>query len=516
LISIILVVAFRKSIRYFCCNQNLNNYQHIDSMAKVVVLGAGISGHTAGAYLRKKLSKKHEVVVVTPSAWYQWIPSNIWVGVGRMTVDQVRFKLAPLYKRWGIDYRQAKAVSIHPEGNENSTRPYVSIEYTDAVNAGMADVVDYDFLVNATGPKLNFDATEGLGPGKNTVSVCSFDHAAHAWNTFQESLKKMEQGQKQRFVIGTGHPMATCQGAAFEYILNVAFEIRKRKLSHLAEITWLTNEYELGDFGMGGAYIKRGGYITSTKVFAESFLRENNINWIKRAGVKKVEPGTIHYETLDGDLKTVEFDFSMLIPAFAGAGLKAFDAAGNDVSSTLFAPNGLMKVDADYTSKPFEEWSVDDWPSTYRNPLYPNIFAPGIAFAPPHSISKPMTSKNGTNIFPTPPRTGMPSGVMGKITALNIVNLINNGEHELKHRASMGRMGAACIVSAGYGMTKGAAATMTVFPIVPDFKKYPEHGRSLGYTVGEAGLAGHWMKWFMHYMFLHKAKGYPFWWLLPE
>ncbi len=49
--------------------------------------------------------------------------------------------------------------------------------------------------------------------------------------------------------------------------------------------------------------------------------------------------------------------------------------------------------------------------------------------------------------------------------------MVNKGEHELKHRASMGRMGAACIISAGYGMTKGAAATMTVFPIVPDFEK---------------------------------------------
>ncbi len=145
------------------------------------------------------------------------------------------------------------------------------------------------FLVNATGPKLNFDATEGLGPPeKNTVSVCSYDHAAHAWEKLQEAIEKMKNGEKQRFVIGTGgHPMATCQGAAFEYILNVAYEIRKRKLTDMAELTWLTNEFELGDFGMGGAHIQRGGYITSTRVFAESFLRENNIHWIKRAGVKK-------------------------------------------------------------------------------------------------------------------------------------------------------------------------------------------------------------------------------------
>jgi sulfide:quinone oxidoreductase len=52
-----------------------------------------------------------------------------------------------------------------------------------------------------------------------------------------------------------------------------------------AELIWITNEYELGDFGMGGAFIKRGGYITSTKTFSESVLAEYGIRWIKRAGM---------------------------------------------------------------------------------------------------------------------------------------------------------------------------------------------------------------------------------------
>jgi len=232
--------------------------------------------------------------------------------------------------------------------------------------------------------------------------------------------------------------------------------------------------------------------------------------------VTKVESGLIHYENLDGEKKTLNFDFAMLIPAFSGVGLKAYNKYGQDISSKLFHSDGLMKVDADYTQRPFEEWSIHDWPSTYRNPDFPEIFAPGIAFAPPHPISKPMTSITGLNIFPSSLRSGMPSGVMGKITALNIIDLIKKGEHDVKHKANMGKMGAACIISAGYGMTNGAAATLTIFPIVPDFNKYPQYGRSLGYTIGETGLAGHWMKWFMHFMFLHKAKGYPLWWLLPE
>lgn len=485
-------------------------------MAKIVVLGAGISGHTAAAFIRKKLNSNHQVVVVTPNSYYQWIPSNIWVGVGRMTIDQVRFKLAPLYKRWKIDYRQAKAISIHPEGEGAENRSFITIEYTDPDRKGSQEKVDYDFLVNATGPKLNFEATDGLGPDGFTDSVCTCQHASHAWLNLQESLKKMEKGEKQRFVIGTGHPLATCQGAAFEYALNVAFEINRRKLRDMAEVTWLSNEYELGDFGMGGAHIKKGGYITSTKIFTESIFAEYGINWIKRAGVSKVEHGQVHYETLDGKNDSIDFDFAMLIPPFSGVGIKSYDRQGTENTEKLFAPNGFMKVDADYSKKDYDDWKIEDWPEIYQSPVFENIFAPGIAFAPPHPISKPMFSTTGNPIYPMPPRTGMPSGVTGKIVALNIVEWIKYGKAHFNHRASLGKMGAACIVSAGYGLKSGIAATMTVHPIVPDWEKYPDYGRNLNYTVGEVGLAGHWMKWFMHYMFLHKAKGYPFWWLLPE
>lgn len=483
---------------------------------KVVVLGAGISGHTAAAFLKKELGKNHEVIVVSPSQYYQWVPSNIWVGVGKMNIDQVRFKLDKVYRRWGIEFHQAKAVAIHPEGDEKSNTAFIDIEYTSQDKRGESGKVEYDYLVNATGPKLNFEATEGLGPGKNTVSVCSYDHAAHAWEELSKSIEKMKQGEKQRFLIGTGHPTATCQGAAFEYALNIAFELKRRKLSHMAEITWISNEYEVGDFGMGGAFVKRGGYITSTKVFTESVFSENNIKWIKRAGVYKVEPGKAYYETLDGAENTAEFDFAMLIPGFSGQPIKAFDKKGEDITSKVFAPNGFMKVDADYTAKPYEEWSINDWPQTYQSPAYENMYATGIAFAPPHSISKPMKSPGGRAIFPAPPRTGMPSGVIGKIVAQNLAEGIKSGNFEHKHTANMGRMGAACIVSAGYSMTKGLGATMTVSPVVPDWEKYPDWGRNVNSTVGEIGLAGHWIKLFLHYMFLHKAKGYPFWWLLPE
>jgi NADH dehydrogenase FAD-containing subunit len=91
-------------------------------MSKVVVLGAGVSGHTAALTLRRKLSKEHEVIVVSPNSRYQWIPSNIWVGIGRMNSKQVTFELAPVYRRKNITFHQAKAVALFPEGTNDIYR----------------------------------------------------------------------------------------------------------------------------------------------------------------------------------------------------------------------------------------------------------------------------------------------------------------------------------------------------------------------------------------------------------
>ncbi|MFH1995131.1 MAG: NAD(P)/FAD-dependent oxidoreductase, partial [Nitrospinota bacterium] len=246
----------------------------------------------------------------------------------------------------------------------------------------------------------------------------------------------------------------------------------------------------------------------------ESIMSERGINWITRAHVSKIEKDKIYYEQLDGSQHEIGFDFSMLIPPFSGVGLKAYNGADEDITDIVFAPNGFMKVDADYTAKPYEEWRVADWPETYQNPTYKNMFAVGIAFAPPHLISKPMKSVNGTPINPTPPRTGMPSAIIGKAVAGSIRNLIE-GKNKL-NRASMGSIGAACLASTGKGLFSGTAASMAVYPIIPDFETYPQYGRDTDLTFGELGLAGHWVKHILHHMFIWKAKLKPGWTLIPE
>jgi sulfide:quinone oxidoreductase len=315
--------------------------------------------------------------------------------------------------------------------------------------------------------------------------------------------------------------MCTCQGAAFEYIFNIEHELRKAGVRDMAEIKWISNEQFLGDFGVAGVHIKWGGHIVSSKVLAESLFVERGVDWITGAHVKEVQKGKLTYELLDGTEGEEEFDFSMLIPPFSGVGLKAYDKEGNDITDKVFMPNGFMKVDADYTPKPFEEWKASDWPRYYQNPDYKNMFAAGIAFAPPHPISKPAKSVNGTPITPAPPRTGMPSGIIGKTVAQTITEVIQ-GKYTLDevaqkgHHASMAEMGAACVASAGKGALDGSAVALTVYPVVPDYEKFPGTGRDPEYTFGEVGLAGHWIKHILHYLFMWKAQLKPGWTLIPE
>jgi len=434
-----------------------------------------------------------------------------------MSAEQVVFPLAPVYRKKRIDFRQARGFALWPEGDGETNRGALEIEYTLPGRVGERERLEYDYLISATGPKLNFVATPGLGPDAGfSLSVCTAQHADQTAKRFAEVIAKLERGERQRLVIGMGHGMCTCGGAAFEFAFNVEHELRSRGLRERAEVIYLTNEYELGDFGVGGMTFKQNGFLTTSQLWTESLFQERGVIAILGAHVQRVEQGKVFYETLQGEEGVLDFDFAMLLPPFRGQDLKAFDHEGRDISADVFAPNGFLKVDADYAPKPYSEWKAADWPSTYASPKYPNVFGVGIAFAPPHAISPPRTAPNGTVISPAPPRTGTPSGLIGRQVARSIADMIQNGASAPTHTASMAEMGAACVASAGAGVLHGTAASMTMFPIVPDNDTFPGYGRSLKETTGEIGLAGHWVKHLLHHLFIYKAKGRPGWSFIPD
>lgn len=60
-------------------------------MAKIAIIGAGFAGHTAALYLGDALGKEHTITVINRHEYFYYVPSWVWVGIGRMSVERTRF-----------------------------------------------------------------------------------------------------------------------------------------------------------------------------------------------------------------------------------------------------------------------------------------------------------------------------------------------------------------------------------------------------------------------------------------
>jgi sulfide:quinone oxidoreductase len=109
----------------------------------------------------------------------------------------------------------------------------------------------------------------------------------------------------------------------------------------------------------------------------------------------------------------------------------------------------------------------------------------------------------------------MVSGIIGRVVARNVIDLIERGT--MTHGERMTEMYAACIASMGDSLWDGSAAVIMIYPVVPDHTRYPnEHGRDLFVTDMEMGLAGAWMKRVIQTTFMHKLRGRVGWRYIPE
>jgi len=306
-------------------------------MAHIVVLGAGTGGMPCAYELREKLGKEHKITMINERDYFQFVPSNPWVAVGWRDRESITFDIRPYLERKGIGFIAKRCDKIDAEKKQ-------------LVVAG-GEVIDYDYLVIATGPRLAFEEVEGAGPGDgHTQSICTVDHALKAHDAYRKLLE-----DPGHVVIGA-MPFASCFGPAYEFTFILDADLRKRKMRDKVPMTYVTSEPYIGHLGLGG--------VGDSKGFLESDLRSHHVHWITNAKVTKVEPGKMYVEQYDDSghlLKEheLEFKFSMMLPAFKGVDAVA-EVEG------LCNPRGFVFVD-----------------SYQRNPTYKSIYAAGVCIAIP-------------------------------------------------------------------------------------------------------------------------------------
>ncbi|MHB1705144.1 MAG: NAD(P)/FAD-dependent oxidoreductase [Acidithiobacillus sp.] len=307
-------------------------------MAHVVILGAGTGGMPAAYEMKAALGSAHEVTLISANDYFQFVPSNPWVGVGWKERDDVSFPIKPYVERKGIHFIAQRADRIDAEANQ--------IELADGGK------VQYDYLFITTGPKLAFENVPGSDPQEGQVqSVCTLDHAEEAYKAYQELLR--EPGP----IVMGAMAGASCFGPAYEYAMIVASDLKKRGLrDKIPSMTFVTSEPFLGHLGIQG--------VGDSQTILSRGLKEVGFEAYTNCKVTKVEDHKMYVTQVNDKGETVKemvlpFKFSMMIPAFKGvpavAGVEG-----------LCNPGGFVLVDEFQRSK-----------------KYRNIFAAGIAIAIP-------------------------------------------------------------------------------------------------------------------------------------
>ncbi len=335
-------------------------------MARIVILGASIGGLPAAYECRKAFGKEHTVTVISNVDFFHFVPSNPWVAVGWRTRQDISFPLAPILQKKGIEFVCSAAEAIDPKQCQVMTT---------------RGPIPYDYLIIATGPKLNFAAVAGMGPAGHTQSVCTIDHAEQAWGAYQAFLK--DPGP---IVVGAAQG-ASCFGPAYEMAFILSADLRKKKLRRKVPMTFITSEPYVGHLGLGG--------VGKSRRLMEDEFADQDIRYITNSSIKEVKPGAVVLESGE----EIPFRLSMIIPSFTGV-----DAVAG--TQGLCNPKGFVNIDRHQA-----------------NPAYKNIYAVGVCVAIP-----PVEQ---TTIPTGAPKTGYMIGSMVAAAVHNIkADIENNPKRE--------------------------------------------------------------------------------------
>jgi sulfide:quinone oxidoreductase len=238
-------------------------------------------------------------------------------------------------------------------------------------------------------------AVPGLSENSYTITTLpDAQRAREGWQRFLDDPGDVVVGATQ----GAG-----CFGAAYEYLFNVAYRLKKSGLRGRVRLHYVTSEPFLGHFGIGGL---RGG-----EPLLKMFLHKEGIEAHVNVGIDSVEPGMVRL----ADGTEIPAGYAMIVPPFLGQEFLSR-------TEGLVTPKGYVRVR-----------------DTYQSADHDNLYAVGIAA----DVPVPWQTQVPTSL----PKTGFPTERMAHVAATNIASQVR-GEQPTKTKA-FADIPAVCVMDAG-------------------------------------------------------------------
>ncbi|HTZ43186.1 MAG TPA: FAD-dependent oxidoreductase [Jatrophihabitans sp.] len=347
---------------------------------RVVVLGSNFGGLTAALAVNRELHGDVDVTVISPSDRFVFNPSLIWLPFGKRNPDDVTFPVAPTFAEHGIEFVHAAATRIDPEAHlvETATGSY-----------------GYDYLVVATGYRNNLDAVPGLADNGYTITTLpDAIRTGERWRRFLD-----EPGD----IVIAAAQGAGCFGAAYEFLFNTSYRLRKAGLKSRVKLSYVTAEPFLGHFGIGG--------LPHGESLLGMFTGKERITTHTGVAIDHVAPDAL----VLADGTELPAALSVVIPPFVG--------------QDVIRDNPLLTDERGYVPvRP-----------TYQTEKFDDVYAVGIAAA----VDVPWQTAVPVGI----PKTGYPTEVQAHVAASNIAAQIRGETPD--HTKSFADIPAVCVMDAG-------------------------------------------------------------------